>query len=54
MQFMYNKVGVLWYIQGINKTRYDKTNKMSVRLAKTQISNPPSLIRVFAVRLVGS
>ena len=33
--------------------RYYKTNKMSVRLAKTQISLgiPPSLFRVFAVRM---
>ena len=30
---------------------FDKTNKMSVRPAKTQISLPPSLIRVFAVRM---
>ena len=36
---------------------HDKTNKMTVRPAKTQISpgiHPPSLIRVFAVRSVGS
>ena len=33
---------------------YDKTNKMTVRPEKTQISvgiHPPSLIRVFAVRM---
>ena len=36
--------------------RHDKTKKMSVHPAKTQISlgNPPGLIRVFAVRSVGS
>ena len=33
--------------------RHDKTNKMAVRPAKTQISpgHPPSLIKVFAVRM---
>ena len=35
--------------------RHDKTNKMSVRPAKTdQPGHPPSLIRVFAVRSAGS
>ena len=35
--------------------QYDKTNKITVRPAKTQISpwHPPNLIRVFAVRSVG-
>ena len=33
----------------VNEPRHDKTNKMSVRPAKTQISLPPCLIRVFAV-----
>ena len=34
---------------------HDKTNETTVRPAKTQISlSPPSLIRVFAVRSVGS
>ena len=39
-----------------NEPRHDKTNKMSVRPAKTQISLGirPSLIRVFAVRIMGS
>ena len=34
----------------VNEPRHDKTNKMSVRPAKTQIR----LIRVFAVRSIGS
>ena len=38
-------------LQEKNEPRHDKTNKMSVRPAKTQISHPPSLIRVFAVRM---
>ena len=34
---------------------HDKTNKMTVRPAKTdQPGHPPSLIRVFAVRSMGS
>ena len=33
---------------------HDKTNKMTVRPAKDQPGHPPSLIRVFAVRLMGS
>ena len=30
---------------------HDKTNNVVVRPAKTQLSHPPSLIRVFAVRM---
>ena len=48
-------------IKSRNELQHDKTNKMSVRPAKTQISldsdqpgHPPSLIRSFAVCLVGS
>ena len=38
-----------------NEPRHDKANKVSVRPAKTdQPGHPPSLIRVFAVRLMGS
>ena len=33
-----------------NEPRHDKTDKMTVRPAKTQISRMPSLIRIFAVR----
>ena len=35
-----------------NELRHVKTNKMPVRPAKTKITNPTSLIRVFAVRMV--
>ena len=38
-----------------NEPPYDKTNKMTVRPAKTdQPGHPPSMIRVFAVRSMGS
>ena len=37
-----------------NEPPHDKTNEMTVRQAKTQISLGPSLIRVFAVRSLGS
>ena len=37
------------------KPRHDKTNNVAVRPAKTdQLRHPPSLIRVFAVRSMGS
>ena len=39
-------------VKSSNEPRHDKTNKMSVRLVKTaQPGHPPSLIRVFAVRM---
>ena len=47
------------HIQNKNEPPHDKTNKMTVCPAKTQISLgirqvPPSLIRVFTVRSMGS
>ena len=43
------------FVLDIREPRHDKTNKMSVRPAKTnQLGHPPSLIRVFAVRSMGS
>ena len=38
-----------------NEPPRDKINKVSVRIVKTdKLGHPPSLIRVFAVRLMGS
>ena len=49
----------MWFKGNRRKTeiepQHDKTNNISVRPAKTQISgHPPSLIRVFTVHLIGS
>ena len=38
-------------LRWIHEPRHDKINKMSVRPAKAQPGHPPSLIRVFAVRM---
>ena len=45
----------VWYHAILYETRHEKTNKISVRTAKTdQPGHLPSLIRVFAVRPMGS
>ena len=45
----------VWYHAVLYEPRHEKTNKISVRPAKTdQPGHPPSLIRVFAVRSMGS
>ena len=50
------RIGILLWVEKENEPRHNKTNKMSVRLTKTQIQpgHLPSLIRAFAVRSVDS
>ena len=48
------RIIIVMVLDSLFEPRHDKTNKMSVRPAKDQPGHPPSLIRVFAVRSMGS